>query len=136
MAPGGIPHCLTQDDHYEGYFLPKGTIVFANTWSIHQDDSEYDQPSQFKPERFLNNKFGTKSNESVAYNDRRVTYAFGAGRRVCQGQRLAESSLVGIRNHHVYSRTLADTNVDAYDGEDRMGIRHLCRSNEPGRFQH
>ncbi len=53
VAPGGIPHMLIQDDTYEGYFLPKGTIVFANTWSVHQDESEYDRPEEFRPERFL-----------------------------------------------------------------------------------
>ncbi|KAK5217822.1 hypothetical protein LTR72_009485 [Exophiala xenobiotica] len=97
VAPGGIPHMLTQDDHYNGYFLPKGTILFANTWSIHQDVAEYDEPESFVPERFLDNKFGTlKSSidEIDDENHRRVTYDFGAGRRVCPGQRLAENSLM------------------------------------------
>jgi cytochrome P450 len=96
VAPGGVPHMLIQDDIYDGYFLPKGTIVFANTWSIHQDPAEYERPSEFMPERFLANKFGSKgTKEASADNDqRRVTYGFGAGRRVCPGQRLAENSLV------------------------------------------
>lgn len=87
---------LIQDDVYDGYFLPKGTIVFANTWSIHQDLAEYERPEDFMPERFMTSKFGTKSTkENSKDNDqRRVTYSFGAGRRVCPGQRLAENSLV------------------------------------------
>ena len=87
---------LIQDDVYNGYFLPKGTIVFANTWSIHQDPAEYERPEEFIPERFLTNKFGSKGTKEDATNDdqRRVTYSFGAGRRVCPGQRLAENSLV------------------------------------------
>ena len=28
----GIPHMLSQDDTYDGYFLPKGTIFFVNNW--------------------------------------------------------------------------------------------------------
>jgi cytochrome P450 len=59
------------------------------------DESEYDNPAEFRPERWLGNKFGTKSRESEAVSDsRRVTYAFGAGRRICSGQGLAENSLV------------------------------------------
>lgn len=98
VAPGGIPHLLIQNDYYNDYFLPKGTIVFANTWSIHQDDSEYDSPQEFVPERFLHDKFGRKQSRASAAGDdnRRVTYSFGAGRRVCPGQRLAENSLVSL----------------------------------------
>lgn len=28
----GAPHVLTQDDVYDGYFLPKGTMVLPNQW--------------------------------------------------------------------------------------------------------
>ncbi|KAI5456084.1 cytochrome P450 [Mariannaea sp. PMI_226] len=94
IAPGGIPHMLTQDDHYEGFFLPKGTVVFANTWAIHQDAKEYDLPEQYMPERFLDDTYGSNSENKAADDHRRVTYAFGAGRRVCPGQRLAENSLM------------------------------------------
>lgn len=66
------------------------------------DESEYADPRDFRPERWLDNKFGTKRKESDAANDnRRVMYAFGAGRRVCSGQRLAENSLV-CRLHVVF----------------------------------
>lgn len=86
---------LTEDDHYEGYFLPKGTILFANAWAIHNDENEYDSPEKFNPERFCDNKFGCRPGIVDNLDDRRrVTYGFGAGRRVCPGQRLAENSLV------------------------------------------
>jgi hypothetical protein len=28
----GVAHASTIDDVYEGYFIPKGSIVIANTW--------------------------------------------------------------------------------------------------------
>jgi cytochrome P450 len=28
----GFPHLLTQDDSFEGYFIPRGANVHANTW--------------------------------------------------------------------------------------------------------
>ncbi|KAJ5305888.1 hypothetical protein N7508_004903 [Penicillium antarcticum] len=94
IAPGGIPHMLTEDDSYEGYFIPKGTIVFYNAWAIHMDEGEYDSPEKFEPARWLNNKFGCKSTADIDDDHRRTTYSFGAGRRVCSGQRLAQNSLM------------------------------------------
>lgn len=32
VGPTGIPHRLTQDDVYKGYFLPKGTVILPNQW--------------------------------------------------------------------------------------------------------
>ena len=32
VAPMDIPHRVSQDDVYKGYFIPAGTIVVANTW--------------------------------------------------------------------------------------------------------
>ncbi|KAI0470408.1 cytochrome P450 [Xylariaceae sp. FL0804] len=95
VAAGGVPHMLTQDDTYQGHHLPKGTIFFANTWAIHRDDSEYESPDEFMPRRFLNNKFGTRHPVDEDTEDhRRVSYGFGAGRRICPGQRLARNSLI------------------------------------------
>jgi cytochrome P450 len=95
VAAGGIPHMLTQTDTYKGYVFPAGTMFFANTWAIHHDEDEYADPDTFKPDRWLRgNKYGTK--ESVVHDpseQRKTSYGWGAGRRICSGQRLAEASL-------------------------------------------
>jgi cytochrome P450 len=69
--------------------------VFANTWSIHRT-GEYANPDEFIPERFLNNEYGIATGFAEDSKDsmRRPLYGFGAGRRACSGQRLAENSLV------------------------------------------
>ena len=36
VIPIGIPHRTTEDDVFEGYFIPKGTVVIANQWSVAQ----------------------------------------------------------------------------------------------------
>ncbi|KAJ5745373.1 cytochrome P450 [Penicillium odoratum] len=56
------------------------------------DETEYDEPDKFILERFLGNKFGSKP--QVTDKHLRTNYGFGAGRRVCPGQRLAENSLM------------------------------------------
>jgi hypothetical protein len=29
-----FPHMATNDDEYDGYYIPKGTFVFGNAWSV------------------------------------------------------------------------------------------------------
>jgi cytochrome P450 len=82
MAAGSIPHTLIQDDIYEGYFPPKGTILFANAWGIYRDEDEYELPDKFIPARFMSNKYSTQHSNKASDDHRRVTYGFGAGRRV------------------------------------------------------
>lgn len=98
MAAGSILHTLIQDDIYEGYFPPKGTILFANAWGIYRDEDEYELLDKFIPARFMSNKYGTQHSNKASDDHRRFTYGFGAGRRVCSGQRLAENSLVCLRD--------------------------------------
>lgn len=109
VAPGGVAHMLTRDDTYEGYFLPKGTIFFANTWAIHNDETEYERPGDFVPDRFLGNEYGTRVPfDKTTDHLRRTTYAFGAGRRACPGQQLAKNSLVSYseaKKPRIRSRT-------------------------------
>ena len=31
-APLGLPHSPSQDDIFEGYYIPKGCTIFANIW--------------------------------------------------------------------------------------------------------
>ena len=32
LLPLGVAHAVTEDDVVNGYFIPKGAIVFGNTW--------------------------------------------------------------------------------------------------------
>lgn len=85
VAPLALPHRVIQDDIYEGFYIPEGSIVFANTWGIFKDPDLFPSPDEFKPERYL-----SSGSESVP--DPR-SFAFGYGRRICPGQYLADASL-------------------------------------------
>lgn len=54
MAETGIPHMLIQDDEFEKYKFPAGTIFTWNHWGISNSSNEYQDPERFWPERFLN----------------------------------------------------------------------------------
>ena len=32
VVPLSVPHVLTEDDEYKGYYLPKGSLVISNIW--------------------------------------------------------------------------------------------------------
>ncbi|KAH9829079.1 cytochrome P450 [Rhodofomes roseus] len=88
----GVPHRADADDVYEGYFIPKGTTVIGNIWAIHMDASRYPDPLAFRPERWYTPGKPTRWASGPTSQDR-DQYAFGWGRRFCQGSYMAEASL-------------------------------------------
>ncbi|KAF8676962.1 cytochrome P450 [Rhizoctonia solani] len=53
VVPTGIPHACFQDDIYQGYTIPKGTMVIGNIWAISREEKIYPDPESFSPDRFL-----------------------------------------------------------------------------------
>ena len=54
FAEIGVPHMLIQDDEYEGYKFPAGTLFTWNNMAVSLSPDEYEDPHRFWPERFLN----------------------------------------------------------------------------------
>lgn len=84
-VPLSIPHAATNNDVYNGYFIPQGATIITNTWAITRNEAKYPNPEEFKPERF----FGADGK----LNDDTVSFAFGAGRRICVGRYIADASV-------------------------------------------
>jgi cytochrome P450 len=53
LAPLGLPHCTMEDTTLHGFFIPKGTTIFANLYAHHRNPEFFPEPEAFKPERFL-----------------------------------------------------------------------------------
>ncbi|EMD36558.1 hypothetical protein CERSUDRAFT_138257 [Gelatoporia subvermispora B] len=87
VIPLGVPHASMEDDVYDGYHIPKGSIVIGNAWSILHDPDEYPEPEVFRPERFV--KDGKLDPEVKDPS----TAAFGFGRRICPGRFFADSTI-------------------------------------------
>ncbi|XP_049361420.1 flavonoid 3'-monooxygenase CYP75B137-like [Solanum verrucosum] len=77
------PHCPSETITIGGYTVPKGSRVFVNVWAIHRDPSIWNNPTEFRPERFLDNKWNYSGND---FN----YFPFGSGRRMCAGIAMAE----------------------------------------------
>ncbi|KAF8970728.1 cytochrome P450 [Flammula alnicola] len=86
-TPVGVPHRVTQDDVYDGYFIPGGTTVIANAWAMLHNPEVYPEPETFNPDRFLAGEGRTPQ------PDPRACGAFGFGRRECPGQDIAENTI-------------------------------------------
>ncbi|KAK7687278.1 hypothetical protein QCA50_009783 [Cerrena zonata] len=86
VIPLNIPHSVTEDDIYDGYLLPKGSRVVVNSWAILHDESVYEAPHLFNPDRFI--KHGQL--DPLAQDP--TVAAFGFGRRKCPGMLLAKDS--------------------------------------------
>ncbi|MPC71782.1 Cytochrome P450 2U1 [Portunus trituberculatus] len=55
----GVQHMANTDTQLGGYTIPKGTILSSSVTSIHHDNRYWNQSSEFRPERWLdeNGKF-------------------------------------------------------------------------------
>jgi cytochrome P450 len=71
VTPLGVAHCLTEDDEYSGYRIPKGSTILPNIWyggnililsctsdlfirAMFHDEHVYPEPFKFNPDRFEN----------------------------------------------------------------------------------
>jgi len=43
----------TSDIVFDGYFIPKGTMVRVAIWAAHKDPNNFDEPFRFNPDRFI-----------------------------------------------------------------------------------
>ncbi|XP_022149478.1 cytochrome P450 81D1-like [Momordica charantia] len=80
-APMLLSHYSSEDCTVAGYDIPRGTTLLVNAWAIHRDPKLWDDPTRFRPERFL----GSAANESQCNK----VIAFGLGRRACPGETMA-----------------------------------------------
>lgn len=86
-VPIPIPHRVTADTKLCGYDVPKDTTVFINLWGINHDPDWWNEPFEFKPERFLDDDGVYVPPSSRSY------LPFSTGRRVCLGESLSNAIL-------------------------------------------
>ncbi|KAF7790551.1 hypothetical protein EIP86_001507 [Pleurotus ostreatoroseus] len=53
VGPIGLPRQTAEDDYYNGYFIPKGTLILLNVWAMNRDPTYFPDYDDFRPERYL-----------------------------------------------------------------------------------
>ncbi|XP_008793238.1 ent-kaurene oxidase 2-like [Phoenix dactylifera] len=66
-----------EDTQLGGYDVPAGTQIAINLYACNMNRKDWDEPKEWKPERFLGGNFEPM--------DLHKTMAFGAGKRACAG---------------------------------------------------
>lgn len=100
LAPGGVPHATLKEDTYMGYRIPKGATVMPLHWSMSLNEKHYENPLEFRPERWIGKD-----------EDGSFTNFFGYGRRICTGRHIARNSLFTLMSRILW----------AYDVKPTMG---------------
>nr|XP_004672045.2 steroid 21-hydroxylase [Jaculus jaculus] len=81
VAPLALPHRATRTSSICGYDIPEGTIVIPNLQGANLDETAWERPHEFRPERFLEP------------GPRPRSLSFGCGARACLGEPLARLEL-------------------------------------------
>ncbi|KAI8015352.1 Cytochrome P450 76A2 [Camellia lanceoleosa] len=113
-----VPRKAIQDTNFMGYHIPKNTKVLINTWAIGRDLECWDDPMEFKPERFLDSKTDYKGQHYELI-------PFGAGRRMCAGVPLAHRMLhlvLGSLLHEFEWKLNGQVTAETMDRKERMGV--------------
>ncbi|OVA03796.1 Cytochrome P450 [Macleaya cordata] len=99
VAPLLVPHQTSQDCKINGYDILAGTRAFVNAFAIGRDPSVWEEPEQFRPERFIGREIDIKGHDYELL-------PFGSGRRMCPGYtlgfKLIQSNLANLLHGFVW----------------------------------
>lgn len=81
VLPLGLPRLTTKRIVFNGVTIPENTIVVMNAYEANHDQAQFQNPFEFDPERWLDEK--RKINQEMFH------LTFGIGSRKCSGDKLA-----------------------------------------------
>ncbi|KAL4861443.1 hypothetical protein BDV12DRAFT_204017 [Aspergillus spectabilis] len=137
-APGGLPRVVpAQGLTIRGHYLPGGTTVTTQAYTIHRDGEIFDNPLKFDPYRWIRLR-----EEEKATSEHELALAafhpFGAGSRICLGIHLARMELrlatVQFFRHCPGARLAASTTAESMEMENFFLIApksHRCNIEIP-----
>ena len=116
FIPVLVPHKAIRDSSIDGYHIPKDTTVLFNLWRIHSNPSDWENPSMFKPERFLDD-----AGQFIGWDSAPGFLPFGLGRRACVGQAMGKMQVFIVASrllHHFNFGVPEGEPVPSVEGEE------------------
>nr|XP_043637685.1 cytochrome P450 93A3-like [Erigeron canadensis] len=116
----------TEDSMVAGYHIPARTHIFVNVWALGRDPNHWENPHEFRPERFQE-----KEKELDVRGQHFPMLPFGSGRRMCPGISLAQfmvHTTLGAMIQCFDWKAGKDGNMPSVDMEEGFGLT-LVRAN-------
>ena len=85
-VPFGNLHRALEDTEIAGYQVPKDTLVIGNLYAVNNDPNVWQNPREFRPERFITDDGTFTSGDNPVIG-------FGTRQRSCIGEELARKQL-------------------------------------------
>ncbi|GFY80547.1 cinnamate-4-hydroxylase [Actinidia rufa] len=111
-----VPHMNLEEAKLGGYTIPKETKVVVNAWWLANNPKWWKNPSEFRPERFLEEDGGTQAVVGGGNVDFRFL-PFGVGRRSCPGIILA-LPILGL----VIGKLVSNFEMHAPQGPEKIDV--------------
>ncbi|MQL98494.1 hypothetical protein Taro_031201 [Colocasia esculenta] len=111
-----VPHMNLEQAKLGGFDIPKESKVVVNAWWLANNPAWWKNPSEFRPDRFLN-----EENETEALVGGKVDFRFlpfGVGRRSCPGIILA-LPLLGL----IVGKLVGSFEILPPPGQDKVDVR-------------
>lgn len=110
-----IENCTLSD-----YNIKKGTLLITNLWKIHIDSNVWEDPLEFRPERFLI----THKNIDIRSHDFELL-PFGSGRRICPGIFFSLQMVHFILANFLHSFEILNSFPNSIDMTESFGITNI-----------
>ncbi|KAL4587283.1 hypothetical protein LXL04_000151 [Taraxacum kok-saghyz] len=116
-APLLVPHESMENCIVGGYQIPKGTRLLVNLYKMHRDPNIWEDPLEFRPERFL------VIDKHIDFRGNHYELLpFGSGRRICPGINFSVQAVSLILASLIQQFVLKNSSDEPIDMSESSGL--------------
>lgn len=113
-----LPRIPTSKQTISDYTIPKDSTVLVNIWAIQRDPEIWENPEEFRPERFIGDGCERGDYQGQNFN----LLPFGSGRRICPGIPLGDKMVHYVLATFLHSFEWKLVEGTKLDFSDKYGI--------------